>query len=157
MPARVHGRAVAIERQEQLRMTTQAESRPSSKSAPAATWVPPARQNLYDLERTSLRELIALVESRSSAESVSLAAFAAATTGAEKELGRARKHINNSKDRDLTALSNTHQESLRQIQERYKSESDAADAEFAETKRTVTSECNDAELKARTAHQDARW
>jgi DNA segregation ATPase FtsK/SpoIIIE, S-DNA-T family len=139
-------------------MTTRTEKRPmSTKPAPVPVWTPAPRQNLFDLERSALHDLVTLVERRSKDESDSQSNYSSTTSNAEKELARARKQITSGKERDLATLAESHQATLRQIDERYKSEGIAADDELASTRKRVTTECDEAELQARTTHQDARW
>ena len=123
----------------------------------SAKTAPPARQNLFELERAALHDLIKLVELRATASSSSKTGYAATVASAEKELARTKKQIASSKERESTALTESHQSSVRQIAERHAAETNAADSEYAETKKRVTDECVEAELKARTVFQDARW
>ena len=60
------------------------------KPAPAARWVPSARQNLFDLERTTLQELVALIAWRAKTVTDTQSEFETVTTTAERELTRAR-------------------------------------------------------------------
>ena len=139
-------------------MTTRMETRPKNiKPTPAR----PGRRRPGKIcliwKETALHELIALVENRSKNESESKASYANAISTAEKELAQARKQIATGKERDLATLNKAHRQTLQQIEERYKSEGSAADGELADTRRRVTSECDEAESQARTTHQDARW
>ena len=123
----------------------------------SAKTAPPTRQNLFELERTALHDLIKLVEVRAKDSASAKTGYAATIEKAEKELSRAKKQIAASKERESTALTESHQSSMRQIAERHASETSAADTDYADTKKRVTDECVAAELKARTVFQDARW
>src|SRR5262245_64905584 len=105
-----------------------------------AKTVPPAqsaaRLNLFEVERAALRDLITLVESRAAAETAARSAHDSAISASEKELTRTRKLNTQGRERDLTALSEAHQEALKKITEQHKAEQDAAEAEFNETKRS---------------------
>src|SRR5262245_52151458 len=126
----------------------------SVKSAPPA---PAARMNLFELERTSLHDLVTLVESRASAEAAARSAHAAAVAAAERDLGRARKQTTAAREQTLGSLDAAHQDALKQVTDRFASEMHAAEVEFAETKKRVTTECDEVEQKARGAYQDTRW
>jgi hypothetical protein len=90
------------------------------------------RVNLFELERTTLRELVNLVESRNAAETAAKAAHTGTISTAEKDLARSRRLNTTGRERDLTALNEAHQAALRQIAEQFKAEMDAAEAEFNE-------------------------
>src|SRR5262245_15197658 len=126
----------------------------STKTATASQL---ARLNLFELERTALRDLTTLVESRAAAETAAKSAHDSGIAAAEKELSRARKQNSTGRERDLAALTEAHQEMMKKIAEQYKADSDAAEAEFLLTKQRVTEECDGLEGSARTAYQDSRW
>lgn len=128
----------------------------SVKTAPAPA-APAGRVNLYELERTALRDLVTLVESRANALAAAKTAHETTIAAAEREIARARRQIAAARERDLAALSESHQATLKQITDRAQSEQAAADAELAETRRRVTQECDQAEADAKAAYQDARW
>jgi hypothetical protein len=113
--------------------------------------------NLFELERTSLHDLVTLVESRASAEAAARSAHAAAVAAAERDLGRARKQTTAAREQTLGSLDAAHQDALKQVTERFATEMHAAEVEFAETKKRVTTECDEVEQKARGAYQDTRW
>ena len=106
------------------------------KSAPTATKVPVPRQNLFDLERAALHDLVELIQWRATTETESQAALANAISTSEKELARARKQISGGKERDLGTLTQAHQQTIQQIEDRYRNENAEADAELGETRKT---------------------
>jgi S-DNA-T family DNA segregation ATPase FtsK/SpoIIIE len=118
---------------------------------------PTGRMNLFELERTALRDLVTLVEARSAADTAAKASYQAATSGAEKELSRARKHFISNRERELTTLTDTYKQSLQVIAERHKSESEIAENEYNIDKQRLTEECDIAEQQAKAALNDARW
>src|SRR5262245_39309453 len=126
----------------------------STKSATASQL---ARLNLFELERTALRDLTTLVESRAAAETAAKSAHDSGIAAAEKELARTRKQNASGRERDMAALTEAHQEGLKKIADQYKVDSDAAEAEYLQTKQRVTEECDGAEGRARSAYQDSRW
>jgi DNA segregation ATPase FtsK/SpoIIIE, S-DNA-T family len=128
----------------------------SVKSAPPAG-APAARVNLFELERTALHDLVHLVQSRADTEAAAKAAFESATTGADRDLSRARKQVTVAKDQTMAAIETTRQESLQKITDRYNSESQANETEFTEAKKRITTEMDEAEQRNRTIYQDTRW
>jgi hypothetical protein len=126
-----------------------------------AKTVPPgqstARLNLFEVERTALRDLITLVESRAAAETAARSAHDSTVAAAERELSRARKLNAQGREKDLAAINEAHQEALKKITEQHKAEQDSAEAEFNETKQKVNAECDETEGRARTTYQDSRW
>jgi energy-coupling factor transporter ATP-binding protein EcfA2 len=126
----------------------------SVKSAPPA---PTARINLFELERTALHDLVTLVESRASAEAAAKAAHASATAAAERDLARARKQTAVAREQTLAGVEAAYQDAQKQITDRFAAEMHSAEVEFAETKKRVTTECDEVEQKARGAYQDSRW
>src|SRR5262245_55994341 len=127
------------------------------KTGPTTGRVVAPRQNLFDMERSALHELVELVEWRAKTETDTQAALTNTVSTAERELARSRKLNSSGKERDLTTLTESHQQTMQQIEDRYRNEGTAADNELTDSRKTVTSECDDADSKARTAHQDARW
>jgi len=116
-----------------------------------------ARLNLFEVERTALRDLITLVESRAAAETAARSAHDSTVAAAERELSRARKLNTQNREKDLAAINEAHQEALKKITEQHKAEQDSAEAEFNETKLRVNGECDETEGRARAAYQDTRW
>src|SRR4051794_40518216 len=104
----------------------------SVKSPPMAG-TPTARGNLFELERSTLRDLLTLVESRAAADPAAKSANTAATASAERDWARARKQVAVAKEQNLAALEAARVEALQQVTERFKAESEAAEREFAET------------------------
>ncbi|HEX3148998.1 MAG TPA: hypothetical protein VHR66_13025, partial [Gemmataceae bacterium] len=128
-----------------------------SVKSPPAKGAPATRVNLYELERSTLHDLLKLVEARAAADVAAKSANTGAISSAEKDWARARKQVAVAREQNLTALEAARVEAIQQLNERFQAETAAADLELAETKKRVTTECDEIEQKARTAYQDTRW
>lgn len=118
---------------------------------------PSGRVNLFDLERSALRDLVTLVESRATTEATAREACATTLASAEKELARARKQIALSRERDMGTLTSSYQQTQEKIAEQFATQSSAIDAELVSSRTRANQEGDAAEKEARTALQDARW
>ena len=115
------------------------------------------KMNLFELERTTLRDLVSLVESRAVAETGARGAYAAESAAAEKDVARARKQVGGGREREFAVLTESHQRTIKEIADRYRSDGDAADREYGDVKRLITEECDDIDKTARATLHEARW
>lgn len=118
---------------------------------------PATRMNLFDHERTALRELVALLEYRATTEANMKSTYDSLVNNAEKDLARTKRQLTTNRDREIMGFNEAQQQALDEIETRYHNETTLIEREYQNRKDSTTRENDDAEQKARTGYQDARW
>ena len=126
---------------------------PMSNPSPSSS----QRMNLFELERSALRELLALLASRAERQTAITAERAQLLGAAEREFTRGTKGLAAQREREVAHVEAGHQTARQEIASRSKQELDEAEHDYNRKKKAISERHDETEQTSRAQLQDSRW
>ncbi len=114
-------------------------------------------RNLFDKEDRALRELVAGIAVRATAESELSATFDSTSTAANREFGREKKRIQAHREQELEELQQAHTAKMADFQERLSMRQDELEREKNDRLAKIKAQCDAAEEKGQIEYKEAYW
>jgi len=113
--------------------------------------------NLYERQRTALRELVALIEERTQSETNVQDAYKTGRDSADREIHKSRKTITASREKELGEIETAFTDEKQDLTSRFEATRDRLQSEQEESARVIGIDADNARYEAKSKYKDALW